>query len=102
LTWQSFRLLEQHGPPPLSDIPDIRPALRTAAHEGFVLDAVSLLADRAVLDTARATRAFLKKHVAAFPGLADLPERLAPLPELHASLTRALDAHGEITDEASD
>ena len=100
--WQAFRLIEQYGAPPLGEFPDIRPALRTAVHEGFVLDGVSLLAIRTALATAQATRAFLKKHVAAFPSLAALPERLTPLPALHASLARALDEHGEITDEASD
>ena len=100
--WQAFRLMEQYGPPPLSEFPDIRPALRTAAHEGFVLDGASLLAIRTVLATAQAVRTFLKKHVAGFPRLADVPERLTPLPALRASLTRALDEHGEVTDEASD
>ena len=100
--WQSFRLLEQYGAPPLTDFPDIRPALRTAVHEGFVLDGASLLAVRAVLETAQRTRAFLKNHVATFPSLAGLPEHLTPLPALHATLVRAIDAHGEVTDEASE
>jgi len=101
-TWQAFRLLEQHGQPPLRDFPDIRAALRTAVHEGFVLDGASLLAIRAVLDAAQAARAFLKKYVDAFPSLAQLPDRLTPLPALHATLLRAIDAHGEVTDEASE
>ena len=36
--WQSLRLLEEQGPPPLGEFPDIRFALRTAAREGSVLD----------------------------------------------------------------
>lgn len=100
--WQCFRLIEQHGSPPLSEFPDIRPALRSAAHEGFVLDGTSLLAIRTALATAQATRAFLRKHVAAFPRLAALPERLPPVPALSASLARAIDEHGDVTDDASD
>jgi DNA mismatch repair protein MutS2 len=100
--WHAFRLVEQHGPPPLREFPDIRPALRTATHEGFVLDGAALVAIRSVLATAQSVRAFLRKHGTGVPAIAALPARLLPLPELQASLTRALDEHGEVTDDASD
>lgn len=100
--WECFRLIEQHGTIPVDEFPDIRPALRPAAHEGFVLDGKSLVAIRSVLAAAHVARAFLKKHTASYPSLVHLPERLVPLPALYATLTRALDDNGGVTDDASD
>jgi DNA mismatch repair protein MutS2 len=100
--WQCFRLLEEHGNPPLREFADLRGALRSAAHEGAVLDGPSLVAIRTVLAVTQATRAFLKKHAAGSPPLAALAERLVPLPALQASLVRALDEEGGVSDEASD
>lgn len=100
--WQCFRLIEQQGNLPLQEFPDIRPALRTAAHDGAVLDGPSLVGIRAVLGVAQATRAFLKKHAPPDSALADLPERLLPSPALQTTLQRALDDTGGVTDDASD
>ena len=100
--WQCVRLFEEHGSLPLGDFPDIRAAIRTAAHEGFVLDGKSLLDVRRVLDAGEATRAFLKGHAGGYPELAGLHERIVPLRELHATLRRALDDTGEVTDDASE
>ena len=102
-TWNCLRLIDQHGDLPLGAFPDIRPALRTAAHEGFVLDGLSLVDIRSVLAAANVTRAFLKKIVGNDAGvLAHWPERLQPLPTLDATLKRALDERGEVTDGASE
>jgi DNA mismatch repair protein MutS2 len=101
-TWQCFRLIEQHGNLPLLEFPDIRAALRTAAHEGFALDGRSLVDIRTVLETAQQTRAFLKKHTASYPALAQFQDRLVPLRDLEVTLARALDESGAITDDASD
>ncbi|HXQ20956.1 MAG TPA: endonuclease MutS2 [Candidatus Acidoferrales bacterium] len=100
--WQCFRLVEEHGQLPLSEFADVRAALRTAAHEGAILDGTTLVEIRTFLSVAHATRAFLRKHVASYPALAALPERLTPLPALQATLTRALDDGGGVTDDASD
>ena len=67
-----------------------------------MLDGKTLVDLRTVLGVAQATRAFLRKHVTTHPALAMLPERLAPLLPLHATLTRALDESGVVTDEASE
>ncbi len=100
--WQCFRLIEEHGEPPLREFADLRAALRSAAHDGAVLDGSTLVAVRTVLSVAHATRPFLKKHHAAYPLLAELADKLVPLPTLQASLVRALDDDGGVTDDASD
>ena len=100
--WQCFRLIEEHGDLPLREFADLRTALRSAVHEGAVLDGLSLVAIRTVLAVAQAIRAFLKKQAAAYPEVAGLGDRLVPLPVLQATLMRALDEDGGVTDDASD
>lgn len=100
--WQCFRLIEEHGNLPLGEFPNIRATLWTAAHEGFVAEGKSLVDIRTVLGTAHATRAYLKKFAAAYSALAGLSERLVLLPSLHATLSRALDENGGVTDDASE
>jgi DNA mismatch repair protein MutS2 len=101
-TWECLQLIEQHGNLPLGGFPDIRAALRSATHEGFILDGKSLLDIRTVLAAAQATRAFLRKQTGNAPNLVGWPDRLTPLPALQASLERALDEQGGVTDDASD
>lgn len=100
--WQCLRLLEEQGQPPLSEFPDIRFSLRTAARDGSVLDGKSLVDIRSVLAVVQETRAFFRKHAKSYPALAELPEQLAPMPALHHTLARALDDHGDVSDDASD
>jgi DNA mismatch repair protein MutS2 len=100
--WQCFRLVEEHGSLPLNEFADVRAALRTAAREGAILDGTALVDIRTVLSIAHAARAFLRKHVASYAALAALPERLTALPALQATLTRALDDGGGVTDDASE
>jgi DNA mismatch repair protein MutS2 len=100
--WQCFRLLEEQGSVPLSEFPDIRFSLRTAAREGSVLEGKSLVEVRTVLAAVEGMRAFLRKHVKSFPALAELPDELVPLPTLHHTLARALDENGDVSDDASD
>ena len=100
--WQCVRLIDEQETVPPEEFPDIRAALRTASHEGFVLDGESLAAIRAVLTAADATRAFLRKHAGHLSALATLSQRLVALPTLLATLRRALDDSGAVTDEASD
>ncbi len=101
-TWQCFRLLELHGEPPLCSFPDVRPHLRRAAHEGFVLDGATLVEVRATLQTVRAVREFFSRRAAEFAILADIPVELRVFPVLEASLARALDEDGSVLDQASD
>ncbi|MFN8627700.1 MAG: endonuclease MutS2 [Candidatus Binatia bacterium] len=100
--WQCFRLLEQEGAIPLAEFPDIRASLRTAAHDGAVLDGKTLIEIRQVLATVRAASGFFRKHSKRFAALASVPDLLAPLPALHQALLRALDDNGAVSDEASD
>jgi DNA mismatch repair protein MutS2 len=100
--WQCFRLIEEHDNLPMRQFADLRGSLRSAAHDGAVLDGPALVAVRTVLAVAQATRTFLVKHRAAYPLLAGLADGLVPLPALQASLTRALDEDGGVTDDASD
>jgi len=100
--WQCFRLLEQEGSLPPAEFPDIRPSLRTAARDGAVLDGKFLVGIRRVLATVQECRAFFRRHLRRFPALASLPDQLAPLPELHQTLMRALDDTGDVSDDASE
>jgi DNA mismatch repair protein MutS2 len=101
-THQCVRLLDAHGELPLGAFADIRAALRTASHEGFVLDGRSLLDIRSVLEGVRVTRAFLEQRAGAYSQLAHLPEQLSVPSGLLRSLARALDDNGDVTDDASD
>jgi len=100
--WELFRLIDQFGYVPLGDIPDIRGSLRSAAHDGFVLDGPALAAIRSVLEAAQITRSFLRKHTSQFASLAHLPDSLPFLSTVLTTLKRALDENGGVTDDASD
>ncbi|MFN8640404.1 MAG: endonuclease MutS2 [Candidatus Binatia bacterium] len=99
--WQLHRLLEQHGDPPLPGFADVRPFLRSAAHQGFVLDGKTLVQVRDTLAAIRSVGAFFRRHAEAAPALAGLPERLVAFPALEAELGRALDDDGNVLDAAS-
>ncbi|MBX3028333.1 Smr/MutS family protein [bacterium] len=99
--WELHRLLERHGDPPLPAFADVRPQLRSAAHEGFVLDGRALVAVRDTLAAIRAAGAFFRRHGEAAPTLAGLAERLVAFPALEAELGRALDDDGNVLDAAS-
>ena len=100
--WQCFRLLEQHGEPPLRALDDVRPHLRSAAHEGFALDGKTLVAVRQTLETLRTVGAYFRRHSAGAEALADLSQRLVAFPQLENALQRALDDDGMVLDQASD
>jgi DNA mismatch repair protein MutS2 len=99
--WQLHRLLEQHGDPPLPAFADVRPQLRSAAHEGFVLDGKALVAVRHTLAAIRGAGAFFRRHAEQAPTMADVAARLVAFPALEAELTRALDDDGNVLDAAS-
>jgi DNA mismatch repair protein MutS2 len=100
--WQFHRLLEKHGDPPLGSFPDVRPHLRTAAHEGFVLEGKSLVEIRSLLVAVREVGNFFRHHANEHAALADLPLRMPPFALLETSLTRSLDDDGGVLDQASD
>ncbi len=100
--WQCFQMLERHGDPPLREFADVRGHLRTAAHEGFVLDGPALVEVRATLGAVREVGAFFRRHATSHPALADVPQQLPVFPSLEASLVRALDDEGRVLDQASD
>jgi DNA mismatch repair protein MutS2 len=100
--WQCFRLLEQHGEPPLRALGDVRPHLRSAAHEGFALDGKTLVAVRQTLETIRTVGTYFRRHSASAEALADLSQRLLAFPQLEHALQRALDDDGMVLDQASD
>ncbi len=99
---QAARVEESAGPLPIGDIPDARLPLQQASHPGMVLDGNSLLAIRNVLDATRSVRSYLTKHAASYSELESYPDRLNWLPNIHATLMRALDDSGQVADDASD
>jgi DNA mismatch repair protein MutS2 len=100
--WQCHRLLETHGDPPLGSFPDVRAHLRSAAHEGFVLDGKSLVEMRSLLVAVREVGAFFRRHAAEHAAIVDLPLRMPAFPVLETSLARSLDDDGGVLDQASD
>jgi DNA mismatch repair protein MutS2 len=101
-TWQCFRLLEQHGDPPLRALADVRPHLRSAAHEGFALDGKALVAVRQTLETIRIVAAYFRRHAERADALQDVRTRLVAFPQLERALQHALDEEGMVLDQASD
>ncbi len=101
-TWQCFRLLEQHGEPPLRALADVRPHLRSAAHEGFALDGKTLVAVRQTLEAIRTVGAYFRRHAESADALHDVRDRLVAFPPLERALQYALDEDGTVLDQASD
>lgn len=101
-TAQLFALVHEHGDLPLGEFPDIRGILHQAARPGTMLDGESLLAIRAVLDSAEAVLQFLRSRLSAFPALAVWPQRIDSMREVRQTLHRALDPSGGVADEASE
>ncbi|MCX8071800.1 MAG: endonuclease MutS2 [Candidatus Binatia bacterium] len=102
VTKELAELSAAHGDLPIGEFPDIRAVLLLAARPGATLDGASLLTVRQVLDVAEDTRRFLRQHGRPYPALHPWLERIAPLLELRATLHRALDEHGQVSDDASD
>jgi len=101
-TWQLFRLRDGGAALPGTAVPDVAEHLKTAAHEGFVLDGTRLVHLRQVLTAGRELATFLRRHRDALPALARLSEQLAPPSEVEQVLARALDDDGVVRDEASE
>ena len=101
-TWQMFRLVEQHGDPPLVALVDVQPALRSAAHEVFALDGKTLVDVRQTLAAIRTIAAYLHRHAEHAGALQDLRARLVAFPPLERALQHALDEDGTVLDQASE
>ncbi len=101
-TAQLFALLREHGDLPLGAFPDLTAVFQRAARPGSILEAESLLAIREVLDCADAVLGFLRPRLAAAPALQSCLRRMDAQRELRSSLHRALDASGQVADEASE
>lgn len=102
VTAELFALTQEHGDLPLGEFPDIEQTLHQAARPGAILDEVSLLAVRAVLDSADAVLHFLRPRVGLFPKLALWPQRIDSMREVRQTLHRSLDPSGRVADEASE
>jgi len=101
-TRELLALTCEHGELPIASFPDLTPVFARAARLGSILEVEALLQVREVLDSAEAVARFLRPRVQPYPSLRALLGRLDPLRELHASLHRALDATGQVADEASE
>jgi DNA mismatch repair protein MutS2 len=95
------RLLVREGGWPAPSIPDLRQPLDRLRVAGSVWDAAWLRDAAVLLASSRTSRAALMPRGAEFPLLGALAERLASLPKLEESITRAVDDDGTVRDDAS-
>ncbi len=100
-TRQFFYLLAEFPAFPLRPFPDIRPALRQAAHQGMVLEGQKLLEILDIIELSRALSTFFQRLASGYKQLVDLPTRLLSFPELEDTLRRCLTDSGQLQDEAS-
>jgi DNA mismatch repair protein MutS2 len=85
----------------LPAIPDLRLALRRLGMEGSTWEGVALRDAGVLLVSARETRRAISQHAQTFPAIGAIGERLVELPEPERVLRRAIDAAGQVRDEAS-
>ena len=93
--------LRRGGEGLMRGIPDVRVPLRRLAVPGVVWDGAVLRDVGELLETARVVRAALQRAAAAHPLLAEIAERLTPLPAEEEAVQRAIDEGGEVRDNAS-
>jgi len=98
--WQA--LASGDPAPPTLALPDVRAALRRAAHPGAVLEASELVDVAQVAAASRLTREVLVERTAEAPLLsaAALPH-LAAFPALEQAVAQAIDERARVRDEAS-
>lgn len=82
-------------------LPDLRGALRRLGVEGAAWEGVWLRDGAELLRSARETRRAVLQQAEHFPLLAEIAGRLLKLEDEEASIRRAIDASGEVKDEAS-
>lgn len=98
---QYLRLTAEHPHAPRVDVPDLRPLLALAAHEGAVLEGRDLAAVLATMRLASALRRHLDHGAAAAGLLAALVARLGHPVEMEGALARAIDDSGNVRDDAT-
>ena len=86
---------------PLSNLYDLRDALRRAAPEDAFVDPEDLKAVRLTLVTLRRLKQYFETRDHDYPRLADAVRRITPLPELEEHIASILDEDGSIRDDAS-
>jgi len=96
-----LRFTHEHPHGPRLDVPDLRPLLALAVHEGAALGGRELAAVLATLRLAAATRRHLRRAGAGAPALQALGTRLISPSELEHAIAGAVDDSGHIRDEAS-
>jgi DNA mismatch repair protein MutS2 len=96
-----LRFTDEHPHTPRLDVPDLRPLLALAVHEGAALGGRELAAVLIVLRVADAARRHLRRAGAGAPALRALATRLISPPELARAIAGAVEDGGRIRDEAS-
>ncbi len=96
-----LRFTDEYPHGPRLDVPDLRPLLALAAHEGAALGGRELAAVLTTLRLAEATRRHLRRAGADAPSLQALSTRLVSPPGLERAIADAVDDSGHIRDEAS-
>jgi DNA mismatch repair protein MutS2 len=96
-----LRFTDEHAHGPQLDVPDLRPLLALAAHEGAALGGRELSAVLATLRLADATRRHIRRAGDDAPALQALATRLISPTDLARAIAGAVDDSGHIRDEAS-
>jgi len=100
-TTQARRALRATGPPPLDDLPDIRPFLTRCRVAGAALEGPELVEILTVVDADPRLRAWGERVRVGAPALAARTAALPPLRDLGDRLRAALTEDGGLRDEAS-
>jgi DNA mismatch repair protein MutS2 len=100
-TRQARQALAVAGSPPLDGIPDIRPAVARCGTAGTVLEGNDLISLLPVLETSARLASYGNAVRAEAPDVETRSRQLPRLDRLRASIRRALDDDGAVTDQAS-
>jgi DNA mismatch repair protein MutS2 len=98
---QYLALTAERSAAPCADVPDVRPQLTLARHDGATLDPQDLLGILTTLRTATALRRFLGRAESDATELAALAARLQFPAEIEQALIKALDDTGRVHDDAT-
>ena len=98
---EMISLVKKRGRPSIQGLSDIRPFLKEAHAEGYLLQPDALISIRRVIRTVQGLKRFIKKEAGVFPLLEAEIGRIDPLFELGEAIDRSVDEKGEIKDSAS-
>ena len=96
-----LRLSTDHPHAPRADVPDLRPLLALAAHDGAILEGPELAAILAALRVATAMRSYISRADPEAAELTSLAARLVYPREIERALAGAIDDTGRVRDEAT-